>query len=128
MKHVMLDGTLVPADEARITVDDAGFLEGDGVFETVRVEGGRALFLDAHLERLERGATAVKIRVPYLGHVLRSQVATLLANDPTFAGGLFDRLYDEAELEQRLRDKFNDLLELQRAYQEGTLRPVLPDL
>jgi hypothetical protein len=51
-----------------------------------------------------------------------------LLNDPAFAGGLFDRLYDEAELEQRLRAKFNDLLELQRAYQDGTLRPVLPDL
>ena len=51
-----------------------------------------------------------------------------LLNDPAFAGGLFDRLYDEAELEQRLRARFNDLLELQRAYQEGTLRPVLPDL
>lgn len=51
-----------------------------------------------------------------------------LLNDPTFAGGLFDRLYDEAELEQRLRAKFNDLMELQRAYQDGTLRPVLPDL
>jgi hypothetical protein len=51
-----------------------------------------------------------------------------LLNDPAFAGGLFDRLYDEAELEQRLRAKFNDLLELQRAYQEGTLRPVFPDV
>ena len=51
-----------------------------------------------------------------------------LLSDPTFAAGLLDRLYDEAELEQRLRAKLNDLLELQRAYQEGKLRPVLPDL
>ena len=51
-----------------------------------------------------------------------------LLNDPAFAGNMFDRLYEEAELEQRLRDKLRDLMELQRAYQEGTLRPVLPEI
>ena|SRR5215212_2260708 len=86
--------------------------------------------LDEHLARLNsrtRAYDGLKInRSTYLR--LAGAVLSTLLTDPTFAGGLFDRLYDEAELEQRLRDKFNDLLELQRAYQEGTLRPVLPDV
>lgn len=79
MKHVMLDGVLQPAEAARIAVEDAGFLLGDGVFETIRVEDGRTLRLDAHLERLERSATAVGIRLPWKAKALRSQVTELLA-------------------------------------------------
>ncbi len=51
-----------------------------------------------------------------------------LLNDPAFAGNMFERLYEEAELEARLRNKLRDLLELQRAYQEGAIRPVMPDI
>src|SRR6476646_6713357 len=51
-----------------------------------------------------------------------------LLSDPAFAGVMFERLYEEAELEQRLREKLRDLMELQRAYQEGALRPVPPEI
>ncbi len=49
---VYLNGRIVPREEARISPLDRGFLYGDGVFETTRVMGGTALFLERHLERL----------------------------------------------------------------------------
>src|SRR3954471_14596382 len=86
--------------------------------------------LDEQLSRLNsrtRAYDGLKInRSTYLricGAVLMD-----LLNDPAFAGNMFDRLYEESELEQRLRNKLSDLLELQRAYQEGALRPVPPEI
>ena len=51
-KFVWLNDNLIPLDQARVSVNDRGFLYGDGLFETLRAEDGRVLFLPEHLERL----------------------------------------------------------------------------
>ena len=48
-----LDGRVLPLDEARIPVTDEGLLRGDGVFEVVRLYGGRPYALDEHVARLQ---------------------------------------------------------------------------
>lgn len=48
---VMVNGTLAASVDAR----DRGLQYGDGVFETMAVRNGAVRFLDAHLERLQRG-------------------------------------------------------------------------
>lgn len=53
---VSLNGKTIPAAEARVSVFDAGFLFGDGVWEGLRLREGRIAFLDAHFQRLWRGA------------------------------------------------------------------------
>ena len=59
-----LDGRLLEASDAALPLDDRGLLLGDGLFETLRAEAGRALDLEAHLERLRAGARALKIPLP----------------------------------------------------------------
>ncbi len=44
--------------------EDRGFLLGDGLFETIRLYGGRPFRLEAHLARLERSAELVGIPFP----------------------------------------------------------------
>ncbi|MGH7475194.1 MAG: D-amino acid aminotransferase [Longimicrobiales bacterium] len=61
---VYLNGEIVPHAEARVPVDDRGFLFADGVYEVVRVYDGRPLLLDEHLERLGEGLAAIEIRLP----------------------------------------------------------------
>lgn len=56
---VWINGALVPEGEARVSVFDSGFVLGDGVWEGVRVVGGRPAFLEAHLRRLSDGAKAL---------------------------------------------------------------------
>lgn len=58
---VYLDGALVDAREARVSVFDRGFLFGDGVYEGLRVEGGRVLALGMHEERLLAGLGECRI-------------------------------------------------------------------
>lgn len=50
-----LNGNLVSDDQARIRIDDRGFLLGDGVFETIAVRDFEPLRLDRHLARLAQG-------------------------------------------------------------------------
>ncbi len=57
-----VNGELVPADEATVSVRDRGFRYGDGAFETMRAYGGTLFEWDAHLERLE--ATCETLGMP----------------------------------------------------------------
>ncbi len=58
---VYLNGELVPRDQARVSVLDAGFLLGDGVWESMRVRRGRPVFLDDHLDRLFEGLASLDL-------------------------------------------------------------------
>jgi branched-chain amino acid aminotransferase len=58
-----LNGALVPRDEAKVSVFDAGFVLGDGVWEGLRLHKGKFLFLDAHLDRLYDGARAIALEL-----------------------------------------------------------------
>ena len=52
---VLVNGVLVPRDRAVVSVFDAGFVLGDGVWEGLRVAAGHPAFLDRHLDRLYEG-------------------------------------------------------------------------
>jgi branched-chain amino acid aminotransferase len=58
---VYLNGAFVPRDEARVSVFDSGFILGDGIWEGLRIHGGRPAFLRRHLDRLFRGARAIDL-------------------------------------------------------------------
>lgn len=53
-----IDGELVDASRATVSVFDAAVLHGDSYFETLRVAGGEPRLLDAHLERLRAAIEA----------------------------------------------------------------------
>jgi branched-chain amino acid aminotransferase len=60
---VLLNGELVQAREAQVSLFDAGFALGDGVWEGLRLHKGALLFLEAHLDRLYRGAAELRIDI-----------------------------------------------------------------
>jgi branched-chain amino acid aminotransferase len=60
---VYLNGALVPRAEAKISVFDAGFALGDGVWEGLRLHHGRLAFLTPHLDRLFAGAAAIDLDI-----------------------------------------------------------------
>lgn len=77
-----VDGEIVPAAEASVSVRDRGFLYGDAVFETVRVYGGELFRWADHAERLATSAAALSIDHGYSATELRERVReTLEAND-----------------------------------------------
>lgn len=67
MSHtVFLNGEYIPADEARISPDDRGFLFADGIYEVTRTINGRLFLWDQHLERLHYGLRELRIPAPQL--------------------------------------------------------------
>ena len=56
MELACVDGAVVPVAEAVVPITDEGLLRGDGVFEVLRLYGGRPFALEAHLDRMERSA------------------------------------------------------------------------
>ncbi len=56
--HFAVNGRVVPASEATISVLDLGFLRGVGAFETLRTYGGHPHGLKEHLSRLWESAAS----------------------------------------------------------------------
>jgi len=63
---VHLNGQLVPAESAKVSVFDRGFLFGDGVYEGLRSTAGPAgpevVGLDLHIQRMRDGLEEARIR------------------------------------------------------------------
>lgn len=62
---VWLNGKVVPAGEAQISVFDRGLLLGDGVYETLRVKNGKPFRWLPHRERLRRSLEEARILLPF---------------------------------------------------------------
>jgi D-amino acid aminotransferase len=60
---VYLNDGLVPADEARISVFDAGLTHAAGLFETMRVYRGKAFRLGDHLDRMAKSAAVLEMQL-----------------------------------------------------------------
>jgi branched-chain amino acid aminotransferase len=75
---VWINGRLEPADGSLLTVTDRGFQVGDGIFETMRVVGGRVLELPTHASRLQASAAVLAMPLPDdLERCLRQAIADL---------------------------------------------------
>lgn len=81
---VWLNGALIPRGEAMVSLFDAGFGMGDGVWEGLRLHKGRLLFLERHLDRLFAGARAIGLDIGKTRVEIESALAeTLAANGMT---------------------------------------------
>src|SRR3954447_4865830 len=61
---IWVDGKWRDRSTATVSVYDHGLLYGDGVFEGIRVYGGKIFRLAAHLERLYDSAKAIWLTIP----------------------------------------------------------------
>jgi branched-chain amino acid aminotransferase len=78
---VFLNGQLVPEERAVVSVFDRSFLYGDGLFETMRVSHGKPFRWEQHMERLQRGADYLKIKLPFALTALRQFADELIAKN-----------------------------------------------
>jgi branched-chain amino acid aminotransferase len=60
---IWVDGALKPRAEAVVSVYDSGFMLGDGVWEGIRLYGGRWAFLDEHVDRLFDAARHIDLDI-----------------------------------------------------------------
>jgi branched-chain amino acid aminotransferase len=75
--YAWVNGRVIAAEKASISVFDRGLVLGDGLFETLRARGGHPEFLDLHYRRWMRSARRLRIKVPVTESQLRGIIATL---------------------------------------------------
>ena len=63
---VYINGSIVPQQQAKVSVTDYGFLYGYGLFETMRAYGGRVFRLERHVNRLAESAEFLGIPIDKL--------------------------------------------------------------
>jgi D-alanine transaminase len=61
MSLVHLNGQYLPKEEAFVSVDDRGFLFGDGIYEVTAIYRGQLFRFHRHLARINRGLSALRI-------------------------------------------------------------------
>lgn len=76
-----LNGALAGAEDVRLSPLDRGFTLGDGVFETIRAQGERLLWLDEHLARLTSAAAFLGIPLPMAEKAIAAGLRDLLRED-----------------------------------------------
>jgi len=64
---VLIDGEMVPPEEAGVSVFDIGFQRGYGCFETMRSYDGHVFRMPQHLDRLEASASMLRMELPSRG-------------------------------------------------------------
>lgn len=62
--RIYINGKLFDKADAKISVYDHGLLYGDGVFEGIRIYGGKVFKLKEHVDRLFESAQAIKLDIP----------------------------------------------------------------
>ncbi|SEM48563.1 branched-chain amino acid aminotransferase [Gemmobacter aquatilis] len=81
-----LNGRILPKAQALVSVYDAGFMLGDGVWEGIRLYNGRWAFIEEHIERLFEAAKAIDLTIgmtpeAVISAVLETQKANGMETD-----------------------------------------------
>jgi D-alanine transaminase len=89
---VWLNGKVMPLSQARLGLEDRGLNFADGVYEVVRFYRGRCFTLREHLERLERSADALGIKLPLTVQALANEIGCLVRTSRIVEGMIYLQL------------------------------------
>jgi branched-chain amino acid aminotransferase len=84
--YACVDGELMPAAEATVSIFDHSFLYGDGVFESIVCRKGRPFALQPHLDRLEASCRYLQLAQPYSAAQITDMVHELIARNGLQSG------------------------------------------
>lgn len=78
-KQIYITGSLVPEEDAKVSVFDHGLLYGDGVFEGIRVYNGNVFHHRQHIDRLYESAHAIRLSIPLTPEAMMAAVVETVA-------------------------------------------------
>lgn len=88
----------IKKSEAKISANDAGFLLGDGLFETIRFQNKNLFLIDKHLSRLKNGLETIKINSHYSNNEL-IEILNQIVQKNEIDNGLIRLMITRGELE-----------------------------
>lgn len=84
-----IDGAVCDLAEAKVPLEDRGYLFGDGVYEFIRIYNRKPFHLAEHLERLNRSAGAIGIAVPYPPAEVENTITGLIEDSDCVDGYVY---------------------------------------
>jgi len=79
--QVWINGKYFDKYEAKVSVYDHGFLYGDGIFEGIRIYGGKVFKHREHIDRLYDSAKAIALNIPMTREALMAAVEDAVAKN-----------------------------------------------
>ncbi|MDO6655759.1 D-amino-acid transaminase [Anaerobacillus sp. 1_MG-2023] len=86
---ILFNQDLITREQATIDIEDRGYQFGDGVYEVIRIYNGSFFELEAHLERLERSASEIKISLPFTQKEIQEKIEQLAAANRLHSGHVY---------------------------------------
>ena len=83
---ISVNGELLRRPDAKVSVLDAGFLLGDGVWEAFRLHRGVLVFLDDHLDRLWHGVEVIDLEMPLSREQLVGRIEEVIEANEMYDG------------------------------------------
>ncbi len=89
---IYLNGKVLPLADATIGVEDRGFQFADGVYEVIRLYDGQPFTLAEHLQRLERSAAGIELKLPMPVSELASAIRGVVDQSGIVSGMVYVQL------------------------------------
>ncbi len=86
---VYVNGAYLPEEDATISIFDRGFIFGDGIYEVSAVIGGKLVDCEAHLARLERSCSEIRLSLPWSKAELVAIHEELIKRNSLDEGGVY---------------------------------------
>ena len=77
-KRYLINGEIIPSDEAKLHVSDLSITRGYGIFDFFRTSSGKPLFMDHHLIRFRNSAKVLGLSLDYDDEIIKSWIIKLI--------------------------------------------------
>lgn len=119
---ILYHDQFIERQEAKVDIEDRAYQFGDGVYEVVRVYGGKPFQLQPHLQRFEKSASEIRISLPYSVSHLEELLLQLIDKNQLSDGNVYLQISRGTSPRNHA---FSDQLEpLIVAYTQIASRPV----
>ncbi len=88
IKFHVVNGEILPAEQASLNITDLGLLRGYGIFDYFQMKNGKPFFMDDHLRRFYRSAEKMQLDVGYDFEALKEQIYRLIEANGTDTCGI----------------------------------------
>ncbi|GAB3061130.1 D-amino-acid transaminase [Virgibacillus ainsalahensis] len=76
MNKMLFNNQIVERENV-VNIEDRGYQFGDGIYEVIGIYDRKPFMMDEHLERLQRSANEIQMKLPYLLNDLKSKLEEL---------------------------------------------------
>ncbi len=84
-----VNGRYLPFSQSKVHIEDRGYQFADGVYEVFAVIDGKLVDYDAHLNRLMRSLSELKIKLPYSKKSILIHVSNIVKKNIVFNGLIY---------------------------------------